>query len=798
MSRNSDDLERRAMHALENAFDQPSDTRKAWVRSHLSNDPELLARVLALLETSSSVSEALRTGGASSLIEEEIPPDRAGQYRIVSLIGRGGMGAVYLGQRDAGDFEHRVAIKVIRPGTLSEALVSRFENERRILAKLNHPGIARLFDGGQLGDGSPFIVMEFVDGVPVTQWVDDQALTTTERLYLFRTICNAVEYAHQNLIIHRDITPSNVLVTPEGEARLIDFGIAKPQAEGLAAEAGKPGPSSPESLSFTPGFAAPERSRGAPANTLSDIYSLGKLLQAMLEQQANDRELGAVIDRACREVPSDRYPSVTALSDDIGNYLTGYPVDACEGGSWYRWRKYLARRRLIVSAAAAAMLTLSAALAVTLVQYQRAETALTRAEARFEQARTLSRRLIFDAYDEFAEVAGTLEARRKLVALVDDYVGQLAADRHAPVDVLFDVGVMKNRLSVLYGGIGWANLGETEVSAQRLLEAEAALENLLAEAPGNAEALAELIMVGRNRSMQALYYDINTDRAMQINDEVLAHARTGLDRFADNERPFLRHLWSARTDRVQILLEMREIQSALSFIQDWRADLDEEMLERLGGGEEMAAYMAVQEAELLNKLDRHGEAIGPIEFALDYRREQLEAEPGNYYQLTQLLVAWMELAESHDKAGQPNAAIAASVEAVQIARQIQAADLNDAGGPEGLNAALTNQAGYFSADGQDEAAIKAALEALSLSEDLVAQFPDDIYFERIRLRSILTLLEVSQARMTDATACASLSEARELFDKLAEGGTESNRLSDRTGSRLAEIAQHRDCSPEPG
>ena len=251
---NSPDLDKLAVALFAEALDQPSDTRIEWVSGQTPDNPALRARVLKLLEADGSANMSLKTGGASADAAELPLPERIGAYRITGLIGQGGMGAVYEGERDVGDFTHRAAIKVIRPGVLSETLIGRFRRERQILADLSHASIARLLDGGELEDGSPYIIMEFIDGQPITVWADEQALGITARLALFSDTCGAVRHAHQNLIVHRDITPSNVLVTHDGVVKLIDFGIAKPNDISGATE---PGSSSLASLSFTPGFAAP-------------------------------------------------------------------------------------------------------------------------------------------------------------------------------------------------------------------------------------------------------------------------------------------------------------------------------------------------------------------------------------------------------------------------------------------------------------------------------------------------------------------------------------------------------------
>ena len=203
---------------------------------------------------------AFHTGGAfHETLDDTAVPEQIGAYKITGLIGRGGMGAVYRGERVSGDFDHDVAIKVVRPGAMSDKLIARFEAERQTLASLSHPNIARLFDGGTLESGAPYIVMEYIDGLPITDFADKNNAAKAERLALFKAVCSAVSHAHQNLIIHRDITPSNVLVDKGGQVKLIDFGIAKPFDEDAAVLDME---HSLASLSFTPGFAAPERSQG--------------------------------------------------------------------------------------------------------------------------------------------------------------------------------------------------------------------------------------------------------------------------------------------------------------------------------------------------------------------------------------------------------------------------------------------------------------------------------------------------------------------------------------------------------
>ena len=262
-------VEARALDLVERAMDQPSGERAGWIDSR--PEPQAVrTRALSLLSGSQGAAAMLPTGGAPGQAGEAAGPERIGAYRVTGLIGQGGMGAVYRGERAAGDFEHTVAIKVIRPGALSGSLIERFRRERQTLARLAHPNIARLFDGGETVAGEPYIVMEYVQGRPLGDWRAEKP-GRSERLDLFLAVASAVAFAHQNLVVHGDVTPANILVDDDGRPRLIDFGISSPataSAPHLPAPDGKAG-------IHTPGFAAPERIAGAPSTTLSDVYSLG-------------------------------------------------------------------------------------------------------------------------------------------------------------------------------------------------------------------------------------------------------------------------------------------------------------------------------------------------------------------------------------------------------------------------------------------------------------------------------------------------------------------------------------------
>jgi len=412
----------RLQQLFEGALDIPPERRGQWLVEACPDDTELRRRAESLIlhESQPSIVAGVvgaaagmasaglagaadaAAGGAAgegvtqapdySLLWEPAPGDRLGPYNIIRLLGRGGMGAVYLAERDDDQFHKTVAIKLVRASLLLiPEMMARFRSERQILASLDHPNIARLFDGGAAPNGTPYVVMEYVDGTPLDEYCAHKNLSVPERLRLFRKICGAVHYAHQNLIVHRDIKPDNVLVTQEGEPKLLDFGIAKlldPTAAGQTQTRAR---------LMTPDYASPEQVRGEPVTTATDVYALGVLLYELLtgdlpyklktseayelEQaiclseprrpssiQAGLRgDLENIILMALRKEPVLRYASVEQFSEDVRRYLDGYPVIARTGVWSYRASKFVRRNAAAVGAAAlAAVLILVFAIGMSL------------------------------------------------------------------------------------------------------------------------------------------------------------------------------------------------------------------------------------------------------------------------------------------------------------------------------------------------------------------------------------------------------------------------------------------------
>lgn len=293
--------------------------------------------------------EAARQRALAGIMAEGWIGRRLGPYRLVASIGSGGMGAVYFAERDDGQFRKQVAVKLIRPELVDPVAMERFRNERQLLADLEHPNIARLLDGGETADGTSYIIMEYVEGKPVTSYCSDRQASTTERLALFQQLCGAVAYSHARGIVHCDLKPANILVTATGDVKLVDFGIARPVNPAERASRRHHGSTG----MLTPDYASPEQVRGDPMTAATDVYSLGAVLYELLsgtrphrieshcpeavkravcevlpEAPGLDADLDRILLRALAKHPADRYPSAESLSEDIGRYLAGQPVRA--------------------------------------------------------------------------------------------------------------------------------------------------------------------------------------------------------------------------------------------------------------------------------------------------------------------------------------------------------------------------------------------------------------------------------------------------------------------------------------
>lgn len=399
------DAERRihALRLMRAALDITDAARGAWLDEQCADDAALRAEVGQLLAADAAdvgmldepLNDQIARGaiGADSRIGR-----RLGPYVLTELLGRGGMGVVYRGERTQGGFVQVVAVKLLRSGAHDESLAAqRFARERQILVRLQHPRIARLIDGGIDDNGQPWYAMEYVQGEALIDWATRTQASLRQRLHLLMQVCDAVHYAHQNLVLHRDLKPANILVDAAGDAKLLDFGIAKLLDDTALDEAEVP--TRTEQRAFTPAYAAPEQIDGGAVSTATDIYALGVILYELLTgarpsradhteppsrrmlRTGGDRHRAAplrgdldTITLTCLQVdPSRRYASVAALNRDIERHLSGLPIDARADAWSYRALKFLRRHRFAAATALLAGVTLIGATVFSLDQSRRAE-----------------------------------------------------------------------------------------------------------------------------------------------------------------------------------------------------------------------------------------------------------------------------------------------------------------------------------------------------------------------------------------------------------------------------------------
>lgn len=508
------------------AADLEPGARAAFLAALRVDDPALAEELEPLLEWDSADGGALLADavhGAVSSILDRSGPDRRGSrlgpYRIVDELGHGGMGTVYLAERDDGAYDARVAIKLIRGGVASRAQVRRFKAERQILAGLDHPNIARMLDGGTTADGLPYVVMEVVEGEPIDRYCDRLRLPVDDRIHLFRAVCDAVSYAHRNLVVHRDLKPGNILVTPDGVPKLLDFGIAKL----VEPDGGEPA-ATRTALAMTPAYASPEQVRGESVTTATDVYALGAVLYELLTghpahrfetttpgelervicREGPDRpstvvtrtgsstsggpaptpaevggargtdpsrlrsalagDLDTILLMALRKEPARRYASVEAFSQDLANYLVRLPVTA-RGDAWsYRASKFVARHRGAVLGAATVAVMVSA-----LVAFYTARLADERDRARVEA----------DKAERLADFLGGLFTidERDPAAGAAVTAGELLDRGAASIDDIEDPQV---RADLQYNlGLAYGRLGLFDRATPLLERSEATVRDLL-------------------------------------------------------------------------------------------------------------------------------------------------------------------------------------------------------------------------------------------------------------------------------------------------------------------------------
>ena len=589
-------------------FSRASELEAAALARYLdeacAGDVDLRREVESLLAAHHS-SRAIVDRFAAEYVPEDLADDpdrwrgrRVGAYELLELLGRGGMGEVYRARRADAHYEKEVAIKFVRGGFDTDLVLRRFRAERQILANLDHPNIARLVDGSATEDGLPYLVMELVVGQPIDVYCEERALPIAERLRLFREVCAAVSYAHQHLVVHRDLKPRNILVTREGSIKLLDFGIAKLLDDPADAQSNA---TLTAISAMTPAFSSPEQIMGRPITTASDVYSLGVVLFHLLTGRSPyrnaltsthdaikevcetdplkpsaaavaagvprsrpipDRDLDDVTLMALRKEPEQRYRSVEHLSEDIQGYLTGLPVMAHTGRYGYRAAKFVRRHKLEIAAAALVALSLIGGVIVSTHQAHVAQREQARAERDFARTRKLANSLLFEVHDAIADLTGSTAARSLLVTRALQYLDELAHESSGDRSLAAELASAYRRVGDIQGGYGGQNEGDMAGALASYRKSVAQFERVIASNPADLGARGELSRSLRRLALaQANAGDVQlglqtSARAVSVAKQVVA---------ADEGKPNRLHdLMAATSDYCEALRIAGNFKQALA------------------------------------------------------------------------------------------------------------------------------------------------------------------------------------------------------------------------------------------
>ena len=711
------------------------------------------------------------------------PGDQLGPYLLEREIGKGGMGSVFFARRTDG-FEQDVAIKLVQESHPRRFLLQRFLAERQILARLNHPHIARLLDGGTSRNGVPYLVMEHIDGLPIDRYCDEHRLSVDQRLRLLIDLCSAVHYAHQNLVVHRDLKPNNILVTPDGVPKLLDFGIAKwlkPDQDPHATETR--GTQAP----MTPRFASPEQFLNEPARTASDVYSLAvlayhlltgkgpydlggstlrELASAVCTQQPikpSERiirnpprdgfpesstelakrlrgDLDCILLRALEKDPDQRYSSARALGDDIQRHLHGLPVQARGDNFTYITTKWIRRRRGWVAAAALLLLSLIGGGLSTVHQARIAAREHDRAERRFNEVRDLSLSFLFDFHDKVVPLEGSTEARELVVKTALDYLSRLAQESEDDPELRLELARAYVRIGDIQGRLGRASLGDSTAAMASYRLALGLLERLeqgqVEDEAQRLDTLARCLeRVGdqefvRGRLSEALgfYLESRTVRASLVElrpDDLEARLK-----------------WTFTYDRIAEAQEnQHQLDQALANYQHSRS-VRQELLEKHPDNHNVLSNLSTSHfviGSVLEKMGRPKEAYASFRNALKLDRVLLAAHPAHVELRYGLMSSLNRIGRLDMAMGRIDQALDLFFEGRAIAAEQNAKDPRDARARKGLAEMELRIAEAELAGGDPRKALSHGRPGLEMMKGLADQDPENVRLQETLAKAYLQL-----------------------------------------------------------
>lgn len=698
---------------------------------------------------------------------------RIGAYKVVREIGHGGMGTVYLAERDDEQYHQQVAIKLINPGLGGEIIRRRFRNEMQILADLNHPNIARLFDGGETAGGVPYLVMEYVDGTPINVYCDEHNLSTEQRLKLFCTVCDAVQYAHQHLVIHRDIKPGNILVTGEGLPKLVDFGIAKLLAHGTStADAGA------TAMPFmTPEYASPEQVRGASVTTATDVYSLGVVLYELLSgrlpyrfqsrmphevahaicEQTPERpstarhkrlhgDLDNIVLMAMRKEPERRYGTAQQFAEDIQRHLDGRPVRARHDTFSYRAGKFIRRQKVAVGAAALIAITLLVGIIATAWQARVARAERARSERRFNEVRQLANSFVFEVHDAVANLPGSTTARSLIVQRGLNYLDSLAQDAGGDRGLQRELAAAYEKLGAVQYTPTVAHLGDLPGALASHRKAAALREALVASDPSNLDYRRELLdsywfiatLLGAHGDFKRELEMISEQLPMR---RQLAAAEK--NEFLDRYNLAATHVYIGR-----LLMDMGDVQGALDN-QKEALKIREAIAAEDPNTARARRALTISYEYLGLATDAAGDTKGALELqqrGLEIRESLVAADPLNIDLQLMLNESHRYVGDMLFKLGDVEKAAAHYRKQLALNEEMVAADPANAQFRRNQAVALIKIGDVEARTGKAASAMSSYNEALRIHQQLSSVAPQDIYIQRdlAEVRSKLATLKAGK------------------------------------------------------
>jgi eukaryotic-like serine/threonine-protein kinase len=800
-----------ALALLGDALEWPEEERQERLALACGGDKALLERVQRLLSVSSRGPAFLPTQlPVSDPSASSGDVVRIGVYRLTGLLGAGGMGAVWRGERDDGVFEQTVAIKRIRPGLINPEIAARFAAERRILAQLHHKHIAQILDGGEDANGTPYFVMEFLPGDSITQHSRANRLSLQDLLDLFEQTCEAVQFAHQNFIVHADIKPSNIIVAKENGVKLLDFGIARLVDRQLGAVARSDDPEP-----MTRAYAAPERVAGGPPSVAGDVYSLGVLLYELLVGSlprnltetgtatvvpegaptapwrlpsivAADEDsppvaprslagdLDAIVLKALGTEPAGRYQNVADLLEDIRRFRRFEPVSAREDSLAYRSALFFRRHRTGVALTVAALIGLGAAAGISYFQFSKAEAARKAEAHRFDQVRSLANFMIYDLYDGIERLPGSTTTRRALVDRAQQYVEDLAQDRAAPIDLKVDAARGFSRLADVSGSPGASSLSDPVMARKSLASAEKILQQVLAVEPVNTEALLSLASLKVQKSNFANYDDDDPATSQRLAMEAIAVLQKLPPGFRNNHDYQIRY-WNATQSLADAQVWLDKPAEALRNLNQITAEMISATWLRQRPSRD-AVTLILQYNRLGDAIYYTGkkkESMVSYQTAIDLGKELSRGRPKDPILAHFLSRSYWAIGSVQEEFELWPEARANLEQATGIARDMLSLDPDDANMRRRLFIASTPLSSVYANMGLHDRAIALVKEQLAQRRAFLAQEPDEPKRRRDVLASMRPLGMVFNTAGRRTEACYWFRRAKREWQMLIDEGKAS-------------------------